>query len=217
MKQEGSTVAMVLGVGPWDGIKRAARARMGTIGRLVGATGVSPNALTLFGLALNVAAAGIVVTGNLFLGGVAFLFASAFDMLDGAVARATGRTSRFGAFLDSVVDRYDESAIFVGLLVVASQTGDTVLVIVTSMALVGSLLVSYTRARAEGLGLDCEIGWLQRPERVILLGVGLVFAQFALVPIVWGLAIVTNFTAVQRVLHVRKLLEAESESGDRSS
>jgi CDP-diacylglycerol---glycerol-3-phosphate 3-phosphatidyltransferase len=196
-------------------MKRAIRANMAAVGRVVGATGISPNALTLIGLLLNCGAAAIVLTGSLFAGGVAFLVANAFDSLDGAVARATGKVSRFGAFLDSVIDRYDESVVLIALLVVLGQRGDMLLVGAAGVALVGSLLVSYTRARAEGLGLDCEVGLFQRTERVILLGLGLVFADLALpLPfphpvlaiVIWTLAIVTNITAAQRVLHVYGLL-----------
>jgi CDP-diacylglycerol--glycerol-3-phosphate 3-phosphatidyltransferase len=151
-------------------------------------------------------AAALVAAGWLTVGGLAFLLASAFDMLDGAVARATGTTSRFGAFLDSVVDRYDEALMFVALLVTFSLRSDVLLVLGAAVALTGSLLVSYARARAEGLGLDCEIGWLQRPERVVLMGAGLIAAPWLLAPVVWVLAVVTNITVVQRVLFVRRLL-----------
>jgi CDP-diacylglycerol--glycerol-3-phosphate 3-phosphatidyltransferase len=154
-----------------------------------------------------------VVSGNLLAGGIAFLIANAFEMLDGAVARATGKTSRFGAFLDSVIDRYDEGLLFLALLVVTSRAGDELLVAAIGLALLGSLLVSYTRARAEGLGLDCEVGVLQRPERVVVLGVGLIFADPLLAPAVWFVAVVTNLTAAQRVMYVRGLLRGEGREG----
>jgi CDP-diacylglycerol--glycerol-3-phosphate 3-phosphatidyltransferase len=182
---------------------------MEVVGRVLGATGISPNGLTIIGLVLNVGVAGMLAAGWMIAGGVALLIASAFDMLDGAVARATGRVTRFGAFFDSVVDRYSEAVVLIGLMYVFSQSGDTILVIGTSAALVGSLLVSYARARAEGIGLDCEVGILQRPERVILLAVGLMAADFLLAPVIWLLALVTNITVIQRVLHVRGLLREE--------
>ncbi len=188
------------------GLKAAVRSRMDGLGRVIGATGISPNALTLLGLVLNAAAGGIVAAGWLAPGGVTLLVASAFDMLDGAVARATGRVSHFGAFLDSVVDRYAEAVVLIGLVVVLTQAGDTLLTIVVVAALVGSLLVSYARARAEGLGVDCEVGILQRPERVIVLAVGLLAPGYLLVPALWLLAIVTNVTVVQRILHVHGVL-----------
>ncbi len=187
-------------------LKAGIRSRMVIVGRVIGATGISPNGLTLLGLVLNIVAGGIVASGSLVVGGVALLIASAFDMLDGAVARATGKVSRFGAFLDSVIDRYCEAVVLIGLIVVLSRAGDTLLVVAAATALVGSLLVSYARARAEGLGLDCEVGVLQRPERVIILAVGLIAPDYLLAPVIWVLAVVTNITVVQRIMHVRGLL-----------
>jgi CDP-diacylglycerol--glycerol-3-phosphate 3-phosphatidyltransferase len=179
---------------------------METVGRVIGATGISPNGLTMLGLLLNAITGAIIAAGWFLPGGIALLVASAFDMLDGAVARATGKTTRFGAFLDSVVDRYSEAVVLIGLIYVLARTGDAMLVAGAAIALVGSLLVSYARARAEGLGLDCEVGMLQRPERVILLALGLMVADVLLAPVIWILAVVTNVTVVQRILHVRGLL-----------
>jgi CDP-diacylglycerol--glycerol-3-phosphate 3-phosphatidyltransferase len=152
-------------------------------------------------------AAAIVGSGALVVGGFAFLLASAFDALDGAVARATNSASPFGAFLDSVMDRYSESALFIGLLALFTSRQQFDMAVVSSVALVGSLLVSYARARAEGLGVDCEVGILQRPERVVLLGAGLIFADALLVPVIWLLAVVTNATVVQRIIHVWRRLK----------
>lgn len=189
---------------------------MATVGRVVGSTGVSPNALTLAGLGLSAFAAVLVAAGAFTLGGVVLLVASAFDMLDGAVARASGTTSRFGGLLDSVIDRYSEAVIFGALLVVFARDYNLALVVGSWLALTGSLLVSYTRARAEGLGLDCEVGVFQRPERVILLSAGLIVADPLLAPVVWVLAVVTNVTVLQRVLYVRRLLLGEpAEEGRR--
>jgi CDP-diacylglycerol---glycerol-3-phosphate 3-phosphatidyltransferase len=187
-------------------LKDGVRNRMEVVGRVLGKTGISPNGLTIIGLALNGGAAAIVANGWLVAGGIALLVASAFDMLDGAVARATGKVSRFGAFLDSVIDRYSEAVVLIGLMYLLDRSGDTWLVVGCAVALVGSLLVSYARARAEGLGLDCEIGVLQRPERVILLAIGLLAADLLLAPVIWILAVVTNLTVVQRILYVRGLL-----------
>jgi CDP-diacylglycerol--glycerol-3-phosphate 3-phosphatidyltransferase len=188
-------------------LKSWVRTQMLVVGRVVAATGLSANALTLIGLLLNVAAAAIVAAGWFVEGGIAFLIASAFDMLDGAVARATGTASRFGAFLDSLVDRYNEAALFVAFLIVFSQRGQTTLVVASALGLIGSLLVSYARARAEGLGVDCEVGLLQRPERVVLLTVGLVFPDLLLAPVLWLLAAITNVTVMQRALYVRTQLQ----------
>lgn len=184
------------------------RVRTGTqpVGRALASLGISANALTLIGLGLNVVAAGIIAAGWLTAGGVAFLIASAFDTLDGAVARASGTASPFGAFLDSLTDRYAEAVIFVPLLVLFAGQQQPGLIVACAAALVGSLLVSYARARAEGLGVDCEIGLLQRPERVVLLGAGLLFPDPLLAPVIVILAVVTNITVLQRALHVRRLL-----------
>lgn len=187
-------------------LKSGARARLERIGQVVGATGISPNGLTIIGLLLNAIAGAIVGAGWFVAGGAALLIASAFDLLDGAVARATGRTSQFGAFLDSVADRYSEAFVLTGVIAALARAGDTTLVIAAVAALVGSLLVSYARARAEGLGLSCEVGLLQRPERVVLLAIGLIFPHVLLAPAIWILAVVTNITVLQRGLHVRRML-----------
>lgn len=194
---------------PWATAKATLREAATPAARLVARTGLTPNALTMIGLGLNVVAAAIVAAGWLQLGGIVFLLASAFDAVDGAVARATGSASRFGAFLDSVADRYAEAAIFAGLLAVFLSREQHLMALVATLALVGSLLVSYARARAEGLGLDCEIGLLQRPERVIFLVAGLVLPDLLLDPVVWVLAVATNITVVQRVMYVHRLLSEE--------
>jgi CDP-diacylglycerol--glycerol-3-phosphate 3-phosphatidyltransferase len=189
-------------------LKTFVRARTEPLGLALSRLGITPNALTLIGLGLNVGAAALVAGGSLVAGGIAFLFASAFDTLDGAVARASGTASPFGAFLDSVADRYSEAVLFVPLLVLFAAQQQPWLVVACAAALIGSLLVSYARARAEGLGVDCEIGILQRPERVILLAAGLIVSDWLLAPVVVLLAVVTNITVVQRALHVRRLLQS---------
>jgi CDP-diacylglycerol--glycerol-3-phosphate 3-phosphatidyltransferase len=190
-------------------LKATSQSQLAAVGRAIGALGITPNSLTIFGLLANVVAAGVVTAGFPQAGGVGLLLASAVDMLDGAVARATGTTTRFGAFLDSVADRYSEAVMFAALIIVFAQKGETGLGVGAVMALIGSLLVSYARARAEGLGLDCEVGFFQRPERVVALAVGLLLPDLLLTPVVWILAVVTNVTVLQRVLHVRRLLADE--------
>ena len=170
-------------------------------GRLLGRSGISPNMMTGIGLILTITVTATLASGHLAWGGVLVLITSAFDMLDGALARATGRKSPFGAFFDSTVDRYTEALILLGLLLyydrLPSAGWEVTLVY---LSIVGSLMVSYTRARAEALGFDCKVGLLGRPERIILLASGLIlgFVFFALAV----LAIFTNFTAAQRVFHV---------------
>jgi len=171
--------------------------------------GIQANWLTYLGFLLNVGVAVIVAEGWLSIGGALFLIVNALDFLDGAVARAAGTAGAFGAFLDSVLDRYSEAVVFVGLIVWYSRADDTFAVIVTALALAGSFMVSYCRARAEGLGLDCEVGLLQRPERIVVLGIGLMLTdythQLVLVAVLVVLAVMTNVTAYQRMRHVAKL------------
>ncbi len=169
--------------------------------------GVQANWLTFAGFILNIGVALLVSQGWLLPGGVLFLLCNALDFLDGAVARAAGTAGRYGAFLDSVLDRYSEAVVFVGLLVWFSRGEDVLAVAVTASALVGSFMVSYCRARAEGMGLNCEVGLLQRPERVVLLGIGMILADYALLPVLMVLAVLTNLTAGQRMRHVGKLFE----------
>jgi len=166
-------------------------------------TGVTPSQLTMIGLLLNLIVAGILATGHLRVGGALVLLAGAFDMLDGALARVANRATTFGAFLDSTVDRFAEAAILLGLLVEASQRRDQIVPPLAFIVIVGSLMVSYTRARAEGLGLNNEIGIAPRPERVVILGAGLILGLE--VPALVLLAALTYVTAIQRVIHVQHL------------
>jgi CDP-diacylglycerol--glycerol-3-phosphate 3-phosphatidyltransferase len=169
--------------------------------RLLGRSGISPNTITVIGLVLTLAVTYALATGHLLIGGILVLITSAFDMLDGALARATNRKSAFGAFFDSTVDRYAEALVLLGLLIFyEQQPGFRWEVPLVYVSIVGSLMVSYTRARAEGLGFDGKSGLLARPERIILLAFGLIvnWLGFALVV----LAILTNLTAVQRIFHV---------------
>ncbi len=175
--------------------------------RLIARTGVSPNALTLIGLLLNVLVAVVLASGYPVAGGLLVLLANAFDMLDGALARITGKVSRFGAFLDSTLDRYEEALLYLGIGVWLFSRGDGLLLLAGYLAIIGSLLVSYTRARAESLGVGGEVGWLPRPERILLLALGLIFHSYLLAPVLWLLAVFTNVTAVQRILHVRRELD----------
>ncbi|MCL5962697.1 MAG: CDP-alcohol phosphatidyltransferase family protein [Chloroflexi bacterium] len=184
-------------------IRSSARRFAEALARGLAKTGMTPNILTIIALLLNGVAAAVVAVGYLSMGGILVMLFGAFDTLDGALARVTGKSSKFGAFLDSTLDRYSEAFVFFGLLVLFSVRGDVQATLLVYAVLVGSLMVSYTRARAEGLGLDCEVGLLPRPERIILLGLGLILNQVVIA--LWILAILTNVTAVQRILHVWKL------------
>lgn len=166
-------------------------------------TPITPNMLTLFGLVLNIGVAVLIATGHLVAGGVMVIVAGLFDMLDGALARITNKMSAFGAFLDSVVDRYSDLLVLLGIVLFYERGDDTVGVFFTMIALVGTVMVSYTKARAQSVGVSCDIGLMERPERMIVLIGGGLFNL--LTPTMIALAVLTNVTAVQRILHVRRL------------
>jgi CDP-diacylglycerol---glycerol-3-phosphate 3-phosphatidyltransferase len=171
------------------------------LARRLHALGITPNGLTYTGFILTAITAYFLANGFFRWGGVLLLLAAFFDMLDGAVARFTQQISTFGAFIDSTLDRYSESVTFLALAYYYSRRPSTrtelVLILVI---LVGSLMVSYTKARAEALNVECKAGIMQRPERVILLIAGLLTSWMQ--PVLWVLAIFTNFTAIQRIYEV---------------
>jgi phosphatidylglycerophosphate synthase len=177
---------------------------------------VSPMAITYAQVVVSVAVAAAYATGLIFTAGFLVLFAGTLDILDGKVARRTNDASRRGAFLDSVMDRYAEFLGYAGLMVFFAHGWRVWMVL---LAILGGVMVSYTRARAEGLGVRCEVGMLQRPERFVLLGFGSIFSSIA-VHLVGGphvlltatvvvLALLANVTAVQRVVHVSRQLGAD--------
>ncbi len=177
------------------------------IARFIGWTGISPNFITVVGFLLTVGVAVVIGMGHLRIGGLLIVLAAGFDAVDGTLARTMGRTSRFGAFLDSTLDRFSEAIIFLGLFIfLAGQGAQTELVLIY-MTIVGSLMVSYARARAEGIGVELKRGLLTRFERVGLLVIGLVFNQ--LLVVLWILAIFSNFTAVQRIYLVWRITGGE--------
>jgi CDP-diacylglycerol--glycerol-3-phosphate 3-phosphatidyltransferase len=182
--------------------------------------GISPNQLTLAGLLLQAGVAAVIALGYLPLAGILLIFSAVFDAFDGALARMTGRTSRFGAFFDSTLDRYAEAVVLFGLLIyVGGQPDSRTEVLLIYAAVVGSLLVSYTRAKAESLGIPCTEGILTRAERVALIVIGLLLSGWqpvaalpnVLTIVLWVLAILSNITAVQRVLAVRKATQQDIE------
>lgn len=186
-----------------------ARQKMLVVGAFLGKFGVTPNMLTIAGFLLNCIVAAIIASGRGQLGGVLLLFASAFDMLDGAVARSTGKTSKFGGFFDSTVDRYSEIIVYVGLLWYMLGTDDwkwgSMLVLLSAT---GAVMVSYARARAEAAGWKASVGILARPERVVVLSLGLIIDRPMWALIV--LAIATNLTAVMRMAHVWREYQKET-------
>lgn len=163
--------------------------------------GVTPNAVTLTGFALTLISTLMLARGILFWGGLILWAASMFDMLDGALARYSNQVSKFGAFLDSTLDRYSESITFLGLaFYFAYVPGSQTELLLIFLTLIGSWMVSYTRARAEGLGIECKVGILQRPERLTILIAGLILGL--VLPALWVLAIFTNVTSFQRIYEV---------------
>lgn len=171
------------------------------IARGLETTGISPNALTLIGFLLTLLVAAILAAGNLLVGGLLLIFAALFDTLDGALARHSQQVTVFGAFLDSVMDRYSEAVTLFALIVFYSASSDgRVNVLLLAATLIGSLLVSYTRARAEAVNIECKEGFFQRTERIVVLIIGLVTGWMP--PVLWVLAIFTNLTAAQRIFDV---------------
>ncbi len=169
--------------------------------RVLVKTGLSPNHLTTFGLVFSIGVAWVLSTGSFFLGGFLVLISGALDLLDGALARASGRSTRFGALLDSTFDRFSEAALFLGLLAYYAGQGSYGEVMLVGAALVGSMTTSYVRARAESLGLKCDVGMLTRTERVVVLAIGLIFNQMLVA--LWILAVLANLVAWQRLFYAR--------------
>jgi phosphatidylglycerophosphate synthase len=163
---------------------------------------LSPNAITFTGFIVTLIAA-VVLSGDLFLGGVMVLGGGLFDILDGVVARVNGKSSRFGAFLDSVLDRYSDAFILLGIGWNLFHRSNLMGVVLCLGTLVGAFLISYSRARAEGLGENCSKGLLERPERVILISFGAITGF--IIPVLWVLVVLTHFTVLQRVYHVWRL------------
>ncbi|GBD10953.1 CDP-diacylglycerol--inositol 3-phosphatidyltransferase [bacterium HR23] len=173
----------------------------GPLVRLLVALGLSPNALTLLGLLLTAPSAYLCATGRWTAAGLVYLLAGAMDLLDGALARRTGRASRFGAFLDSLVDRAQEAGVLLGVVAFYAQRGHTMGVLMTVLALTGSFLVSYAHARAEGLGVPSpQGGMMTRPERVLILAAG--FLTGWLLPALGVVAGLGILTALHRAYEV---------------
>jgi CDP-diacylglycerol--glycerol-3-phosphate 3-phosphatidyltransferase len=180
-------------------------------------TRISPNALTFFGLVINIGAAVLFGLGGpdnqarMFRwAGATIIGAGIFDMVDGRVARATGQVTQFGAFFDSVIDRYSDLALFFGLLVYYARAGRFFYIVLVAVVMTGSVMVSYTRARAESLIGSCKVGFMERPERVVLVILGALFNVMA--PVLWVIAVLSNVTVVHRILYTyqqtRKVDEA---------
>ena len=196
-------------------IQQSARQFVAAIVRPLARLGINPNVVTILGLLLSIVTALVIASGHIVAGGALVLFAGIFDMLDGAMARVSNAATTFGAFLDSTLDRYSESIILGGLLFYALQrpglhealwpwaNEQQWMIVLVFAAAVGSLMVSYAKARAEGLGLECKTGLLARPERVVILALGLLMG--AMGTTIWALmllAVLSHVTAIERIVHV---------------
>jgi len=164
---------------------------------------INPNTFTILGFITSCIAALILAAGDLRLSACILLAAGFFDTLDGNYARASGRVTRFGALFDSTLDRYSEMIYYFGMAFYFLRLEWYVSSVAVAAALGGSLMVSYVRARAEALSFECKIGFLQRPERVLLLAAGGLIHRYIFAGAVWFVAIFSNFTAVQRILYIR--------------
>jgi CDP-diacylglycerol---glycerol-3-phosphate 3-phosphatidyltransferase len=159
---------------------------------------INPNVLTFFGLVINMAAATFLAVGNFRTAGCVIIFAGLFDMVDGRVARETNRVTRFGAFFDSVLDRYSDIALLVGLLVYYGTINRPSYVVLTAIVMAASVMISYTRSRAENFIPTCKVGFLERPERIVLLIIGALFDRMA--PVLWVIAVLGNLTVIHRMV-----------------
>jgi CDP-diacylglycerol--glycerol-3-phosphate 3-phosphatidyltransferase len=160
---------------------------------------INPNALTFIGLVINIVAAWQFARGRFTTAGIVVIAAGIFDLVDGPVARSTNRVTRFGGFLDSVVDRYSDLALYMGLLVYYASINRFFYIVLTAIVMTGSVMVSYTRARAENSIPSCKVGFLERPERIVLILIGALFDRMA--PVLWVIAILSNVTVIHRMIY----------------
>src|SRR3954454_11077858 len=160
---------------------------------------IHPNALTFIGLLINIWAAWLFSEGKLFAAGLVVVGASVFDMVDGRVARATNQVTRFGGFFDSVLDRYSDLALYMGVLVWYASINRPFYIVLTAIVMTGSVMVSYTRARAENSIPKCKVGFLERPERVVLIILGALGDRMAAV--LWVIAVLSNLTVIARMIY----------------
>lgn len=172
---------------------------------------IHPNVLTFLGLVINMVAAYLLAVGSFRAAGAVIIGAGLFDMVDGRVARETNRVTRFGGFFDSVLDRYSDLGLLVGLLVWYGTINRPFYVVLTAIAMIGCVMVSYTRARAENSIPTCKVGFMERPERVVLVIIGALFDRMA--PVLWVVAVLANVTVVHRMIftwqEAKRLEEAQ--------
>ena len=160
---------------------------------------IHPNVLTFLGLVINIWAAYLFAVGHFRWAGAVVIGAGLFDMVDGRVARASGQVTRFGGFFDSVIDRYSDLALFMGLLVYYAAISRPFYIVLTAIVMTGSVMVSYTRARAECTIPKCKVGFLERPERIVLIIIGALFDRMA--PVLCVIAVLSNLTVIHRMIY----------------
>ena len=180
-------------------IGRAGEWILDGIVRLLSGTRIHPNALTSIGLGINAVAAWLFARGDFRSAGVVVLCGALFDLIDGPVARQSNRVTRFGGFLDSVLDRYTDLILLMGLLVYYASINRFFYIILTAVAMTGSVMISYTRARSENVIGSCKVGFLERPERIVLIIIGALANRMA--PVLWVLAVLSNITVIHRIVH----------------
>ncbi|UCF37206.1 MAG: CDP-alcohol phosphatidyltransferase family protein [Acidobacteriota bacterium] len=167
---------------------------------------IRPNHLTFIGFLMSIVVAYIFATGQFKLAGVMLIVAGLFDMVDGMVARKLGEVTPFGAFFDSIMDRYSDLVMYLGLVIYYGQAGRNNYVVLVGIVMMGSVLTSYARARAECLIPKCKVGFLERPERIVLLLIG---SFYFMDPILWVIAVISNWTVVHRILYTRAELKGK--------
>jgi CDP-diacylglycerol--glycerol-3-phosphate 3-phosphatidyltransferase len=175
---------------------------------------IHPNVLTFLGLVINIWAAWLFAQGSFRWAGVVVTGAAVFDMVDGRVARATSQVTRFGGFFDSVLDRYSDLALFMGLLVYYASINRFFYIVLTAIVMTGSVMISYTRARAENSIPKCKVGFLERPERVVLIIIGALFLRMA--QVLWVIAVLSNLTVVHRMIYTYREAKALEDAQLRS-
>lgn len=201
-----------------DAIGAGAKRIIDAIVRTLARSRINPNVLTFIGLLINIGCATLFGYGKFFAAGLLMIFGNLFDMLDGQVARLRGRETQFGAFFDSTLDRYSDIIVYVGIMIFYARdtvAHSTLLVALTGLALVGSVMVSYSRARAESLNIECKVGFLERPERVVLLIIGSLteigpqnYFTHKMPQVLWVIAVLSHWTVVHRIYHTWRELRA---------
>ena len=197
-----------------ESIGNTAGVLLDSIVRGLALTRIPPNYLTFFGLVVNSLAGVAFGYGEFFWAGVLIFMAGIFDMTDGRVARITNTVSVFGGFFDSVIDRYSDLALYFGLLVYYARVNRFFYIVLTALAMTGSVMVSYTRARAESIIPTCKVGFMERPERVVLIVIGALFNRMAAV--LWVIAVLANITVIHRIIYTwqvaRRMVEESAQA-----